>query len=161
MGFLTLGRRFLNNQPDIIDDRIDVVTRGLMALTVGCARCHDHKFDPITTRDYYSLYGVFASCSEPDEKPILGGMVARDQQAAYESEHKKRLDELNAFRNAKDAEIRSQLRQRAGDYLLAARDIELLSDGSKAEALARERRLDPPTVQRWGQHLQQWRKEGH
>ena len=46
---------------DIIDDRIDVVTRGLMGLTVTCARCHDHKYDPIPTADYYSLYGVFAS----------------------------------------------------------------------------------------------------
>ena len=48
MGFLTLGRRFINNKHDIIDDRIDVVTRGLMGLTVTCARCHDHKYDPIT-----------------------------------------------------------------------------------------------------------------
>ena len=47
MGFLTLGRRFLNNTHDIIDDRIDVVTRGLMALTVSCARCHDHKLSLI------------------------------------------------------------------------------------------------------------------
>ncbi len=53
MGFLTLGRRFLNNQHDIIDDRIDVVSRGMMGLTVTCARCHDHKYDPIPTADYY------------------------------------------------------------------------------------------------------------
>jgi mono/diheme cytochrome c family protein len=45
MGFLTVGRRYLNNNQDIIDDRIDVVTRGLLGLSVGCARCHDHKFD--------------------------------------------------------------------------------------------------------------------
>jgi len=64
MGFLTLGRRFLNNQHDIIDDRIDVVTRGTMGLTVTCARCHDHKYDPIPQADYYSLYGVFASSEE-------------------------------------------------------------------------------------------------
>lgn len=69
MGFLTLGRRFLNNPHDIIDDRIDVVTRGLMALTVSCARCHDHKYDPIPTADYYSLYGVFASSEEPKNEP--------------------------------------------------------------------------------------------
>jgi hypothetical protein len=69
MGFLTLGRRFLNNVPDIIDDRIDVVTRGTMALTVGCARCHDHKYDPIPTQDYYSLYGVFDSSTEPKNAP--------------------------------------------------------------------------------------------
>jgi hypothetical protein len=69
MGFLTLGRRFLNAEADIIDDRIDVVCRGTMALTVGCARCHDHKFDPIPTQDYYSLYGVFASSLEPKNAP--------------------------------------------------------------------------------------------
>ncbi|HYF37171.1 MAG TPA: DUF1549 domain-containing protein, partial [Prosthecobacter sp.] len=49
MGFLTLGRRFLGVTHDIIDDRIDVVTRGTMALTVTCSRCHDHKYDPIPT----------------------------------------------------------------------------------------------------------------
>jgi hypothetical protein len=43
MGFLTLGRRFLGVTPDIIDDRIDVVTRGTMGLSTACARCHDHK----------------------------------------------------------------------------------------------------------------------
>src|SRR5205823_3661605 len=64
MGFLTLGRRFLGVLHDIIDDRIDVTMRGTQALTVGCARCHDHKFDPIPTRDYYSLYGVFQASTE-------------------------------------------------------------------------------------------------
>ena len=64
MGFLTLGRRFLGVTHDIIDDRIDVVTRGTMGLTVACARCHDHKYDPIPTADYYSLYGVFQNCTE-------------------------------------------------------------------------------------------------
>ena len=55
LGFLTLGRRFLNDPVLIIDDRIDVTCRGLMGLTVACARCHNHKFDPIPTKDYYSL----------------------------------------------------------------------------------------------------------
>lgn len=70
MGFLTLGRRFLNNKHDIINDRIDVVMRGLMGLTVACARCHDHKYDPISTADYYALYGVFANS---EEKPREDG----------------------------------------------------------------------------------------
>ncbi len=71
MGFLTVGRRFLNNPHDIIDDRIDVLTRGTMALTVTCARCHDHKYDPIPTKDYYSLYGVLASSVEPKETDVM------------------------------------------------------------------------------------------
>lgn len=78
MGFLTLGRRFLNNRHDIIDDRIDVVTRGLMGLTVTCARCHDHKYDPIPTADYYSLYGVFASSTEPGGAPSPLRMTDRE-----------------------------------------------------------------------------------
>ena len=65
LGFLSLGGRFMGNFHDVVDDRIDVVCRGLMSLTVTCARCHDHKFDPIPTRDYYSLYGVLASAREP------------------------------------------------------------------------------------------------
>ena len=73
MGFLTLGRRFINNKHDIIDDRIDVVARGLMGLTVTCARCHDHKYDPISMADYYGLYGVFDSSREPGDAaaPLL------------------------------------------------------------------------------------------
>lgn len=79
MGFLTLGRRFLNNTHDIIDDRIDLVTRGLMAVTVSCARCHDHKYDPISQADYYSLYGVFASSDEPGGEPSPLRLVDRPQ----------------------------------------------------------------------------------
>ena len=52
------------------DERVDAVTRGLMGLTVACARCHDHKFDPILTKDYYGLVGVFASTMRA-ERPMF------------------------------------------------------------------------------------------
>ena len=70
---------FLGNQHDIIDDRIDVLSRGTLALTVSCARCHDHKFDPIPTADYYSLYGVFASSHEPNNDPSPLRLVDKPQ----------------------------------------------------------------------------------
>ncbi len=65
LGFLTLGNQFDGNKHDVINDRIDVTTKAFLGLTVACARCHDHKFDPIPTKDYYSLYGVFANTYEP------------------------------------------------------------------------------------------------
>ena len=71
LGFLTLGDHFNGNQADIINDRIDVTSKAFLGLTVACARCHDHKFDPIPTADYYSLYGILASSIEPKEKPII------------------------------------------------------------------------------------------
>src|SRR5262245_30905077 len=72
LGFLTLGRMFDNNVHDVLDDRIDTTSRGFLGLTVSCARCHDHKYDPIPTADYYSLYGVFASSEAPLELPLIG-----------------------------------------------------------------------------------------
>ena len=106
MGFLTLGRRFLNNTHDIIDDRIDVVTRGLMGLTVSCARCHDHKFDPIPTRDYYSLHGVFASSNEPAELPLLTPADPTAPPTPFEIELRKRQGEVDAYLNKLRADLK-------------------------------------------------------
>jgi hypothetical protein len=101
MGYLTLGRRFLNNQPDIIDDRIDVVTRGMLGLTVTCARCHDHKFDPIPAKDYYSLYGVFASSVEPKDLPLIETPQRTAELEAYEKELARRQAAVAALRKSK------------------------------------------------------------
>lgn len=103
MGFLTLGRRFLNNPHDIIDDRIDVVTRGLMGLTVACARCHDHKFDPILAKDYYALYGVFASSTEPNDAPLLSGHRDPQVEAEYQQELARRQAKVDALLESKQA----------------------------------------------------------
>ncbi len=153
LGFLTLGRRFLNNQPDIIDDRIDVVSRGLMGMTVSCARCHDHKFDPIPTKDYYSIYGVFASSEEPSEKPLLGAKSFPKQYPEYLEEKKKREEEAKQFRAEKEAELLTKLRSQVGAHLLAAVESKGL-DKDKRESLARERKLTPRLVSMWSEHLE-------
>ena len=71
LGFLSLGREFPNSFPETVDDRIDTVSRGLLGLTVSCARCHNHKYDPIPQADYYSLYSIFSNIRQPEELPLL------------------------------------------------------------------------------------------
>jgi mono/diheme cytochrome c family protein len=96
LGFLTVGRRFLNNVADIMDDRIDVVTRTFLGLSVSCARCHDHKFDPISTQEYYGFFGVFNSSVEPPELPLLATKRTPAMEA-FEAELKKRKEAATRF----------------------------------------------------------------
>ena len=72
LGFFALGPVYYGDPKklDQLDDRIDTLTRGFLGLTVACARCHDHKFDPIPTKDYYALAGVFAS-TDYAEVPLV------------------------------------------------------------------------------------------
>jgi len=142
LGFLTLGRRFLNNQNDIIDDRIDVVTRGMLGLTVTCARCHDHKFDPIPTKDYYALHGVFASTEEPAERPLLGPLLDSPQYQDYLKQKAKIEAEIPEYKGREVAKFIDELRQHVGDYLLGAHDAVGLED-AKFELFAGERKLNP------------------
>jgi hypothetical protein len=123
LGFLTVGRRYLNNNHDIIDDRIDVVSRGLLGLTVGCARCHDHKFDPVPTEDYYSLFGIFASSTEPDDLPIIGTPKEASAYAEFQQELAKREKELADYESEAMTKVMDEIRSRAGDCLIVvARD---------------------------------------
>lgn len=84
LGFLTLGRRFLNDIVLITDDRIDTIGRGLMGLSIACARCHNHKFDPILAKDYYSMYGILASTREPDPPVIISPKELREPYETYQ-----------------------------------------------------------------------------
>jgi hypothetical protein len=158
LGFLTLGGRFMNNDQDILDDRIDVVTRGLLGLTVSCARCHDHKFDPIPTRDYYSLYGVFASSVEPDVPPLFLPPPRTKQYEAFAKELAAREKKLTDFVRAKHAELVKAAKTRAGEYMLAAHalrnqpsteDFMLIADGND---------LNPKMIVRWQVFLERSRK---
>ena len=122
LGFLTLGRRFEGNleAPQlIIDDRIDTIGRGLLGLTLACARCHDHKFDAVPTADYYSLYGILASSQDPLDLPEVGpveGAAApavatyRAARAALFADYEKQVD-------ASTARARRLVRELAPEYL--------------------------------------------
>ena len=119
LGFLTVGKRF-QNPNDTIDERIDTLTKATLGLTVACARCHDHKFDPVPTADYYSLHGVFASTVEPADKPLIGTEPAGKDYEAFkrriaeiEVENRKVYFDLLAKKSA-------EFRTKAGAYVLAS-----------------------------------------
>ncbi len=93
LGYFALGPVYYGDAKkfDQYDDRIDTLTRGFMGLTVACARCHDHKFDPIPTRDYYALAGVFAS-SEYVETPLIPeAEVEKLRQGLSDADKKKKV----------------------------------------------------------------------
>jgi hypothetical protein len=139
MGFLTLGRRFLNNQNDIIDDRIDVVSRGLMGLTVACARCHDHKFDPIPTKDYYSLHGIFASSQEPKELPVLAmSGKPTPEQEAFEKERQRLQAEVDEYEKKFEAELKARNRMHRNELRKRQQKVDALKathPGAPASAM--------------------------
>ena len=149
LGFLTLGRRFLNNQNDIIDDRIDVVTRGTLALTVSCARCHDHKFDPIPTRDYYSLHGVFASSHEPAELPLLGELRDSPEYRDFLKQKEKIEGEIAEFKTKQVEKFLREQRLHIGEYLLGAHEAQRLKGTAKLDTFAGEHKLNPIILRRW------------
>lgn len=120
MGFLTLGRMFDNNIHDVLDDRIDVVTRGFLGLTVSCARCHDHKYDPIAMADYYALYAVFASSEAPLELPLISGPDQSTGLAEFEKKAAPKREELQRHLDKNFALLGEQTRLRVGDYLVKA-----------------------------------------
>ncbi len=155
MGFLTVGRRFSNNIHDIIDDRIDVVTRGLMGLTVTCARCHDHKFDPVPTDDYYSLYGVMASSVEPGEPPLIGEPQDGEAYQKFVAELASREKALNEFRETKYRALVDDLRAHAKDYLCQV-VIDTMKDSlpDDADLSFNADELRPAVVRRWKQYLE-------
>jgi len=161
LGFLTLGGRFMNNPHDIIDDRIDVVTRGLLGLTVTCARCHDHKYDPIPMADYYSLYGVFASSMEPNVPPTFEPPPQTEEYAAFEAELAKREQALRDFVDAKYQELVRGARLRADEYMLAAHAASRQPDTEQFMLLADGSDLNPKMLHRWRVYLERARRQGH
>lgn len=150
-GFLALGPRMLAEQDkeklvlDTVDEQLDLVGRTFLGLTLGCARCHDHKFDPVSARDYYALAGIFRSTKSfhelghvskwydrelADDTVLAARKAAGERLAAAES----------ALQQAEAAAAREQRRTLAADagrYLLASTDLLAQSLYVQAESAAR------------------------
>jgi hypothetical protein len=120
LGFFGVGRKFFANAdgPALrVDDRIDTISRGFLGLTLACARCHDHKFDPIPTTDYYSLYGILDSIEEPLDLPEVRRSGDAKALAEYEKKRAKAIADYEAHVDACFASSSKHLRDFATEYL--------------------------------------------
>jgi hypothetical protein len=152
LGFLGLGPWFYDNgaveitHADERHDRVDVVSRGFLGLTVGCARCHDHKYDPISTRDYYALAGVFAN-SNYTEVPLVPKALA-DEYKAKEKLLEGKDELLNETTRDESFRVAMGLVYQTSKYMVAAWKV---TGEPKEEAwhVADDEKLDTEVFDRW------------
>ncbi len=172
-GFLALGPRPIAQQDktlmiyDVVDEQIDTFSKAFLGLTVACARCHDHKFDSISTRDYYSLASIFASTRSFEEvipqdmkPPYVSSFyfepIVPQQEFARYREHQDRIKgketqieatiEMDLFDRA-----RTQFYPQLVDYMLASRQV--YGDGQGLDQVAQRTRLDAQVLERFVKNL--------
>ncbi len=175
-GFLALGPKLVAEQDkvkmfyDIVDEQIDVAGKAFLGLTISCARCHDHKFDPISTKDYYSLASIFASTKQLSQiegtvsKLYFAPLVAKDVAAEYEAHQKRLADkqkEIDAVISIEATRYRDQWSPQMAKYMMAARRV--YQDGEPKDASLKDTMLQrwvdylKPTKER-RPHLEPWYK---
>jgi hypothetical protein len=130
-GFLCLGGKMLAEddpvkmQMDIVDEQVDTIGRAFLGLTLGCARCHSHKFDPIPIDDYYSLAGIFKSTKTMDtfsvvarwqERPLASPEALRDH-TVQQRKVQDLQNEVNRFVDGANQRLLREARAHAGDYM--------------------------------------------
>jgi len=152
LGFLGLGPWYYDNgsvevtRADERHDRVDVVSRGFLGLTVACARCHDHKYDPITQRDYYALAGVFLN-SAYHEYPLAPASIV-DEYKALEKKKKNKQQLLDDFMDTESEQLSQTLALQASKYMQAAWRV-TGEPKEDAASVATKEKLDFELFQRW------------
>src|SRR5439155_2773257 len=152
LGFLGQGPWFYDNgaveitRADERHDRVDVVSRGFLGLTVGCARCHDHKYDPIPAKDYYALAGIFLD-TVYKEYPLVPKSVVEEYKA-QEKKIEKKQKLLVEFTQIESTQLSETLALQTSKYMTAAWKV----TGEPKEDMARvadENKLDYELFDRW------------
>ncbi|MBI4903593.1 MAG: DUF1553 domain-containing protein [Acidobacteria bacterium] len=165
-GFLALGPKLLVDEDrvkiiyDIVDEQIEVMSRGILGLTIACARCHDHKTDPISTRDYYSLASIFASTKQVGDmserviKLFTVPLVPQRDAAAWTAHQKQvtaKEQEITLVRNKVSSARLVRLRPHLAGYLIAAHQV--YAGGASLDATAQSASLDKIALQRMVDYL--------
>ena len=152
LGFLGQGPWFYDNgavevtRADERNDRIDVVSRGFLGLTVSCARCHDHKYDPIPTKDYYAMGGVFASTTYKEYPQVPQSVV--DQYTDLEKRLKNKEKLLGEFLQTEGRQLSESLTLQASKYMQAVWRVGGEPKEDLNEAIDKNK-LDYELMQRW------------
>ncbi len=165
-GFLALGPKLVAEQDkvkmfyDIVDEQIDVTGKTFLGLTISCARCHDHKFDPVSTKDYYSLASIFASTKQLSQiegtvsKLYFAPLVAKDIAAEYENHEKKvaakqrEIDDLIAMEARRYS---TECAPSMVKYMVAAQKVYVAKED--LANVAKEASLDVEQLERWVAYL--------
>jgi len=127
-------------------ERVDAITRSMLGLTVGCARCHDHKYDPITVKDYYAIAGIVNN-TEYHEYPLVPKRAVETWTA--EDKRTKALEKmLKEFTEQASAQLAETLVLKTQRYMLAAWSVSGETKKSIADAAA-ENKLDQEVLERW------------
>jgi hypothetical protein len=160
---------------DMADDQVDVTARTFLGITLACARCHDHKFDPIAQKDYYAMAGIFLSTHflpNPGSPASGVGMlkiplatpVEVERQKQYEAHTAELQKQLDQFIDAQYAAKARQALSRADEYLMAAAEYARRGDSDRQSAsidhLATGKKLDGYLLARWIEYLApMWKSE--
>ncbi len=138
-GFIVIGPKVLlgnnpeNQRMEVADELLDTVGKVVLGQSLGCARCHDHKFDPIPTADYYALAGIFASTQVMEQRFMLGEQRVMERLVGIGDDENKLNEEYEAFYRALPA-LREKSKKAAEAYALIrqARE-ELLTESEREE----------------------------
>ena len=163
LGFFAMGPVYYQDNgekakalADEWDDRIDTLSRGLLGVTLSCARCHDHKYDPFTMEDYYGLAGIFSS-SQYRERPVVSAEVAGAKRQADEQVKSQQLG-IDRFLDQQARQLRPSLIDRIPDFVVAGwtlrnRRQATPKDKKLVAKVAKQLKLSQELIKRWEAYL--------
>jgi mono/diheme cytochrome c family protein len=140
----------VQGRADERNERVDMVTRGLLGLTVACARCHNHKYDPILQKDYYSLVGVFASTTYNEYPRTSLAMVMAWQRKQDDLIAKRK--ELREFTQKESEQLAEVVAYQTSKYMVAAWRVSGEPKMNLDEVVAKDK-VDPEMLERWVKYL--------
>ncbi len=157
LGFQSLGPQFRKGaageakaKADELEDRVDTLSRGILGLTVSCARCHDHKFDPIPTRDYYSLAAAYNGADWPAR--MLASPETIDAHKKWSEQVQQRTTNLKQWKEAQARQLGRTALERADAYAIAAVKLLVLRNQQlplDEGAFAKQESLELYFLNRW------------